>query len=80
MFFSKNYTSDNLDLQDKQSRKIPTIRGFLRDGLVYVHCPYCGKDHEHGGARNLGDALNGHVLAHCGRGGYFIRVAKAADR
>lgn len=71
--------------QAPQVSKLPTpktepiVRPHkVRDGrstrIVFVKCPYCGREHSHGWAFNDDSAPGGRV-AHCGMGDYWIEAA-----
>jgi hypothetical protein len=47
--------------------KVKTRAVRRRDGIwdLYIDCPYCGKEHHHGGGDGNGPNL-GYRLSHCG--------------
>ena len=55
--------------------------------FILKTCPYCGKDHVHGGGRFRGDdpiEHQGHRWAHCldrkpGNRGYILRIVDEAE-
>jgi len=41
-------------------QKFPVLKGIVKDGQIFVWCPFCRKYHQHGW---LGEP--GHRIAHC---------------
>jgi hypothetical protein len=64
-------------------QKKPILRGFAKDGLINVFCPYCDSFHHHGWTD--GENKPTHRVAHCHsetgfrQSGYWIAPYRKKD-
>lgn len=69
-----------------KNKEIPVLKGPVRDGQIFVWCPFCRRDHIHGLGGQDHSKLH-HRGAHCSPGsspfletGYYIKVVPGVRR
>jgi hypothetical protein len=68
-------------MSDTDGRTVVEITQ-ITDVHLYINCPYCGKEHSHGNARELdvGDTVS--RASHCDdvNGGYVLKRTEQTER